>query len=116
MSLKQKIIATGAEAIIILRENEIIKKRVKKSYRINELDERIRKLRTRSEARILDRARKIVPVPKLIESSEKSKEIKLEYIKGLKLSENLFISYGWTVKLSIQRNTEQPLHIAIVFP
>jgi TP53 regulating kinase-like protein len=87
--MKEKIIAQGAEAVIILKGNEVVKRRIKKSYRINELDERIRKLRTRSEAKIIERARKVIPVPKLIEASEKNKEIKLEFIDGLKLSENL---------------------------
>jgi TP53 regulating kinase-like protein len=87
--MKEKIIAQGAEAMIILKDDEILKKRIKKYYRIYELDERIRKLRTRSEAKIIERARKVIPVPKLIEASEKNKEIKLEFIDGLKLSENL---------------------------
>ena len=50
---KEKIIAQAAEAIIIQKENLIIKKRIKKSYRISELDEKIRKLRTRNEAKLL---------------------------------------------------------------
>ena len=52
----QKIIQRGAEAEIILSGNQIIKNRIKKSYRIPELDEKIRKLRTRSEAKLLEKA------------------------------------------------------------
>ncbi|MEK6819900.1 MAG: RIO1 family regulatory kinase/ATPase [Nanoarchaeota archaeon] len=85
----EKIIQTGAEAQIILKNNNILKRRVKKSYRIKELDEKIRKLRTRSETKLLEKASKIICVPKVIESSEEKKEIILEFIDGKKLSDNL---------------------------
>ena len=67
-----KLIARGAEAKIILSNNLIIKDRIKKSYRIPELDEKIRKLRTRAEAKLLNKASKIinVPVPETEFSSE----------------------------------------------
>lgn len=99
--MKQKILFQGAEAKIIFSNNLIIKKRVKKSYRIPELDEKIRKLRTRAEAKLLEKASKIISVPKVIKSdnlypkghkkvtSEKSKEILMEFIKGKKLSKYL---------------------------
>ena len=67
----------------------VIKRRVPKSYRLKELDEKIRKLRTRSEAKILEKASKIIPVPKIIGVDENKKEIVLEYINGKKLSEDL---------------------------
>lgn len=79
----------GAEAIIIKNNNEIIKKRIKKSYRIPFLDEKLRKLRTRSEARILEKLQNKIPVPKLINSNELNKELIIEFIEGKKLSENL---------------------------
>ena len=85
----EKIIQVGAEAKIILKGNEIIKRRVQKSYRIGILDEKIRKLRTRSETKLLEKASKIIPVPKMIKSDENKKEIILEFIDGKKLSENL---------------------------
>ena len=50
-----KIISQGAEALIERRGNEILKKRIEKSYRIKEIDEKIRKLRTRSEGKILEK-------------------------------------------------------------
>ena len=61
--MTQKIIQQGAEAIILLDKNKIIKRRVPKSYRIKEIDEKIRKLRTRSETKLLEKARKIINVP-----------------------------------------------------
>jgi TP53 regulating kinase-like protein len=86
-----KTIQQGAEAIISLFEdNKIItKSRIPKSYRLPYLDKKIRKLRTRRESKILEKASKIIPVPKLISSSEKNTEIKMQYIKGKKLSKSL---------------------------
>lgn len=86
---QQKIIQQGAEAIITLKNNQIIKNRIKKSYRIPELDNKIRKLRTRSETKLLEKASKIINIPEVIDSDEKQKKITMEYIQGKKLSENL---------------------------
>ena len=83
----QKIIFHGAEAIIILDKDKIIKKREKKSYRLNELDEKIRRLRTKKETKLLEKASKLIPVPKIIEVNEK--EILMEFVKGKKLSDEL---------------------------
>ncbi len=85
----EKILSQGAEAIIIEKEGMILKKRIKKSYRIPEIDEKIRKLRTRSEAKLLKKAYEVVPVPRIIGIDEKTKEIDMEFIKGKKLSESL---------------------------
>jgi len=85
----RKIIHQGAEAIIIQKENNIIKKRIEKKYRIKKIDEKLRKLRTRSEGKLLTRASKVISVPKIIKIDEKEKEIILEFIQGQKLSECL---------------------------
>ncbi len=87
--MKPVIIQQGAEAIIYQKDKEIIKQRIKKSYRFHILDEKLRKLRTRSEARILEKLQKIIPIPKLIKINETNKELVIEYINGKKLSENL---------------------------
>jgi TP53 regulating kinase-like protein len=88
---KLNILQQGAEAIIYLdkEKNKIIKKRIKKSYRIPILDEKIRKLRTRSEAKLLKKASKIISIPNNIKENEKTKEIEMEFINGNKLSETL---------------------------
>ncbi len=83
----QKIIQQGAEAIIIKEGNYIIKDRIKKSYRIQELDNKLRKKRTKAEAKLLEKASKIINVPK-VKKVEESK-ITLDYIEGKKLSEHL---------------------------
>jgi len=83
-----KIIQQGAEAIITLNNNQITKNRVKKSYRLKELDEKIRKQRTKSEAKILDKLFSTIPVPKLIKTYNKENII-MQYIQGQKLSQYL---------------------------
>ena len=86
----QKLIAQGAEAKIILNENTITKDRIPKSYRLPELDLRIRKIRTRAETKLLKKASKVIssPSPEKLHSKDFDK-IKMPYIKGNKLSEEL---------------------------
>lgn len=83
------IIAQGAEAILTRKGNQVIKKRLKKGYRLPIIDNRIRKQRTKKEYRLLEKASKLIPIPKIIKLDENSQEITLEFIKGKKLSENL---------------------------
>ena len=73
----------------LTRENFVVKRRIKKSYRIPEIDEKLRKLRTRSEARIMERLQGKINIPKILKVDEKSKEIFMQYIEGKKLSEFL---------------------------
>jgi len=76
---KQKILAQGAEAVIIKTGEFIIKDRIKKSYRIQELDDKIRKFRTRSEIKLLNKASKIIncPAPLAEENSSAPQKNKL---------------------------------------
>lgn len=85
--MSQKIIAQGAEAIISLDNNNIIKNRIKKSYRLPVLDESLRKKRTKSESNIINKLKSVINVPKIIET--KNNEIIMEFIDGKKLSEHL---------------------------
>ncbi|MFH1607590.1 MAG: KEOPS complex kinase/ATPase Bud32 [archaeon] len=86
----QKTIAQGAEAKIILSDDFVIKDRIKKSYRIPELDKKIRTRRTRSEAKLLTKASEIIntPVP-LINPSKGFTKLKMPFIEGKKLSDHL---------------------------
>ncbi len=84
-----KLIQQGAEAKIFQYKNKIIKDRIKKSYRLPILDKKIRKSRTRHETKILEKVSKLIPVPKLVSSSEESSKIEMSFIDGLKLSDNL---------------------------
>jgi Kae1-associated kinase Bud32 len=88
-SFSSKIIGRGAEAVLIHKSDKLIKKRVPKTYRHPDLDKRIRIRRTRSEAKLLEKAGKIISSPKVIKVDEKSAEIDMEFIEGKKLSDNL---------------------------
>ncbi len=85
----ENILARGAEAIIIKRKNTIIKQRVAKGYRLPQLDERLRKLRTRAETKLLEKTHAIISSPRVISSDESNKTIELELIPGKKLAETL---------------------------
>lgn len=86
----QKIIQQGAEAIIYKEDNKITKDRVVKRYRLPELDNRIRILRTRQEYKLLKKASKIINTPNPEDSKSKNEtSIKMPYIKGKKLSDYL---------------------------
>jgi len=85
----QRVLSQGAEAIIYQENDKVIKKRVKKSYRIPELDEKIRKSRTRGEAKLLKKASEIIAIPGNIKENEKTKEISMDFIDGIKLSDEL---------------------------
>jgi Kae1-associated kinase Bud32 len=76
-----EIIASGAEAVIALEGNTIIKTRVNKRYRLKEIDETLRRERTRTEARLMSEARRCgVPTPIIKDVTDF--EIKMEYIDG----------------------------------
>jgi bifunctional N6-L-threonylcarbamoyladenine synthase / protein kinase Bud32 len=77
-------IASGAEAVITLSGNTIIKTRISKRYRLGEIDKTLRKERTRIEAKLLSEARRLgVPTPIIRDVSDF--EIKMEYIEGIAL-------------------------------
>jgi len=87
--MKQQIIGRGAEALLIRQDGKLIKRRVVKGYRHPDLDKRIRTRRTRSEAKLLEKAGKIINIPKVFSVDEKKAEIDMEFIEGKKLSDNL---------------------------
>ena len=84
----KQIIQQGAEATISLDKDVITKDRVKKSYRLSILDQRLRKQRTKKESKILEKTSTLIPVPKLIKTDDKEK-IEMQFIEGKKLSEHL---------------------------
>jgi len=86
--MSSKILQQGAEAKIILSNDFIIKDRIKKSYRIKELDDKIRKQRTKAETKLLEKASGIINAPKPFFTPD-FYQIKMPFIQGKKLSENL---------------------------
>lgn len=60
-----------AEAIVEIEGEFVYKRRIAKRYRVNELDRRLRKERTKSEAKLISEARrKGVPTPIIFDVSE----------------------------------------------
>jgi Kae1-associated kinase Bud32 len=86
---KEEIISRGAEAILIKNQDILIKKRIPKSYRIQDLDTKLRKLRTRHESKIMSKIQNQINTPKIIDSDESTYEIKMNFISGKKLSDFL---------------------------
>jgi Kae1-associated kinase Bud32 len=86
----EKLLQQGAEAKIFLNEEKslIIKDRIRKSYRLKELDEKIRKQRTKREKNLLEKACKIINAPNPFPLKEFSK-MQMPFIEGQKLSESL---------------------------
>jgi len=70
-----------AEAIVEIKGNLVYKRRIEKRYRVKEIDERIRKERTKSEAKLISEARrKGVPTPIIFDINDY--EIVMEKIEG----------------------------------
>lgn len=88
-----KLIYRGAEAILYLKgrgRKILVKERIRKSYRIKQLDEKLRKVRTRREVKLLTKAKKIgIDVPSILKVDEKKFRILMEYIEGERLKEFL---------------------------
>ena len=78
------LISRGAEANIYRKEDIVLKERIKKSYRIAELDEKLRTQRTRHEEKLLITAKKIgVAVPEVMKKEKYS--IEMQFIDGARL-------------------------------
>jgi len=85
-----KIIKRGAEAILFLENDSLVKERVKKSYRISQIDLELRKDRTRKEAKLMSEARRCgIEIPKIISVDEKDCKIIMDFIDGKRLKEFL---------------------------
>jgi len=83
-----KLIKRGAEAILFLDDSHLVKERVRKGYRVPQIDEKLRKLRTRKEANLISRAKRIgVEVPNIISVDEKNYKITMDFIDGKRLKE-----------------------------
>ena len=89
----KQLIAQGAEAKLFLEDKTILKNRFKKSYRIKEIDEKLRSFRTRREAKILQKLQAInFSAPRLIKSDEKG-NLTIEKINGKLVKDILEESY-----------------------
>ncbi len=78
-----KLYRKGAEANLYLGDSQLVKKRVEKKYRLPALDKRLRKRRTRGEAKNIERARKAgIKAPRVLRVDEKAYTIEMEYVEG----------------------------------
>lgn len=98
-----KLIQQGAESKVFLsKQNDqdvIIKDRIKKNYRIKQIDEKIRKGRTSRESNLISAARRNrVPTPQILKVDEKEHKIIMQFIEGKRLKELLNESDEETVK------------------
>ena len=88
LTLPDELIAKGAESNIVksnyLGEKAVIKDRIPKSYRIPEIDNKIRRARTKEEAKLLSDAKRAgVKTPVLYDVDLNRKAIVMEEIEGV---------------------------------
>ena len=76
----KNIIGRGAEAVLFLEDGKLVKERIPKSYRLKEIDDLLRKSRTRSEAKILAKLEGMVPT--VYETDETRMSIVMEHLDG----------------------------------
>ncbi len=85
-----KTLSQGAEAIIETDGKIVIKKRIPKEYRHPDLDNELRKFRTRREAKILvTLAKSNFPTAKLFKMSDKDMQITMQFLAGPQVKEVL---------------------------
>jgi Kae1-associated kinase Bud32 len=86
-----KKIKVGAEAVLYLEDDCLVKERVIKKYRTKEIDEKIRRLRTSLEASLILAARRHgINVPIIFDVDKKGCKIKMEFIDGVRIKEYFY--------------------------
>jgi len=84
-----EIISQGAEAILVKKGDRVFKERVKKSYRLSELDDKLRASRTKREAKIFQKLSDLgIRVPNLFPTRDKY-VLEMEFIEGTRLRDRL---------------------------
>ncbi len=80
----------GAEAVITISGDSVVKERIKKGYREEHLDDQLRKSRTKREAKLIYLSRKAgVPTPLIRDVNLSTSTIEMSRIKGEKLKDVL---------------------------
>ncbi len=112
--MRQKI-AQGAEAILYKDKGKVIKDRTSKSYRIPEIDIKLRKERTKTEARILHKLlRAKMNVPKVIKVNPEKAILEIELIPGTKVRDYLDETKDVHVFKQIAEQTQLMHNVGIV--
>lgn len=84
------ILAQGAEAILHKQENSVVKERIAKEYRVPALDRKLRRSRTRREAKILEKLQAInFPAPRLQKMDDTRMHVVMDFIEGPQVKEIL---------------------------
>ena len=85
-----KPIAQGAEARLFKAGDTVIKDRFAKTYRHSELDNKLRKSRTKKEAKVLIKMKELnIPSSEYISHDEKEMKIEMKFVDG-KVLKNIF--------------------------
>ena len=85
-----ELIAQGAEAKLFRDTHRIIKERITKGYRLPKLDTKLRKFRTRREAKILGKLSEMnFPSPRVHDFCDKRMSITMDFVPGSTVREIL---------------------------
>lgn len=83
------LISQGAEARIERQADMVLKRRVPKTYRLEQIDKTLRRFRTKREAKVMRKAKALgVPVPRIYETDDEA-TLQMDYIKGERLRDRL---------------------------
>ena len=86
-----EILQRGAEALLTREGDVVTKKRLRKGYRVQELDQKIRTQRTKLESRILIKAKRLgIDVPRVLDVQ--GTEIRMEFLEGERVKELLSLT------------------------
>jgi Kae1-associated kinase Bud32 len=85
-----EIVGRGAEAILKKQGDLLLKERIAKNYRIEQIDSALRKDRTIKEARIITEARRLgVKTPRIFSKDLENMTIEMEFLSGPVLRDQL---------------------------
>ena len=108
LTLPDELIAKGAESNIVkssyLGEKAVLKDRIPKGYRIPEIDNKIRRARTKEEAKLLSDAKRAgVKTPVLYDINLQNKSILMEEIEGQMLKEVIDEDLAFKIGVEISK-------------
>ena len=102
--MKGEILKRGAEAVLIREGDKVSKERISKGYRLKEIDEPLRRQRTKREANLLARARRAgLNVPNVLNLDEKNYTMEIDYIEGQRVDEVLTEDIAFLVGTEIAK-------------
>ena len=121
LKLSDDLIAKGAESNIVkssyLGEKAVLKDRIPKSYRISEIDDKIRKARTKEEAKLLSDAKRAgVRTPILYDIDLENKSILMEEIDGSMLKDVIDEDLAFRIGEDISQSFIQRISFMVTSP